>query len=319
MDRRVDVLMVAKGVLVLACGILASRLAESVVVSTGASIMAATAGENLLAMDSLALEPYARDIVERFSSWLNMIRYALAFIPFAWWARTLHGRAIQRDARPKMETIGLGRPWVRPRDAEREHAGERFDPDVRLGLERIRPRDVALLIVVALGLHGVSNIVGEITAWAMPWTLDSYVEMLDRSDVPKLGLGAMASLVIAAPIFEETVFRGLGFGYLRSSGLRPWIANGIQAACFGAFHGNVFQMVYAFVIGLFLGDVYRRYDVLAATMFLHAAVNVASTVGTTAINAFVPPEAIWVVMVVEIALLAIAYPRLPKPKSAGRR
>jgi hypothetical protein len=89
--------------------------------------------------------------------------------------------------------------------------------------------------------------------------------------VTMLWLGALA--VIAAPIFEEFIFRGLIFGGLRRS---LGIATAVlaSAAIFALVHPPA-SVVPVFVLGLCTAVVYARTRMLAASMIVHAIYNAA--------------------------------------------
>ena len=81
---------------------------------------------------------------------------------------------------------------------------------------------------------------------------------------------------ILAPIFEEWLCRGMVLrGLLNcrrpdgSRGLRPVWAIVISAAFFAAIHGNPWQAVPAFALGLLFGYVYYRTGSLRLTMLMH--------------------------------------------------
>ncbi len=89
-------------------------------------------------------------------------------------------------------------------------------------------------------------------------------------DVPTiLWLGALA--VIAAPIFEEFIFRGLIFGGLRRS-LGVGTAALASAAIFAIVHPPA-SVVPVFVLGVCTALVYARTRMLAASMIVHALYN----------------------------------------------
>lgn len=71
---------------------------------------------------------------------------------------------------------------------------------------------------------------------------------------------------LGAPIVEEIVFRGLVLRGLEKYGRRFAIV--ISALLFGAFHGNLVQSPYAFLVGLVLGYVASEYSIFWA-MVLH--------------------------------------------------
>lgn len=77
---------------------------------------------------------------------------------------------------------------------------------------------------------------------------------------------------VLAPVTEELLFRGLTMKIL-SREFPFWMANMIQAFYFGLVHGNVVQGIYAFLIGLLLGLLLKKYGRLRACIACHAVVN----------------------------------------------
>ena len=84
-----------------------------------------------------------------------------------------------------------------------------------------------------------------------------------------LWLGALA--VLAAPLFEEFIFRGLIQGGLRRS-LPAWQAIVISAAIFAIVHPPA-SMLPVFVLGLCAGRAYERSGALLAPMLVHGMYN----------------------------------------------
>ena len=85
---------------------------------------------------------------------------------------------------------------------------------------------------------------------------------------------------IFAPFFEEWLCRGMVLrGLLNfkkadgSNGIKPVWAIVISAAFFAAIHGNIWQALPAFVIGLAMGLVYYKTGSLKLTMLMHFANN----------------------------------------------
>lgn len=78
-------------------------------------------------------------------------------------------------------------------------------------------------------------------------------------------------MVLLAPFVEELVFRRILLFRLRKYG--DAFAITVSAACFGLFHANLHQMLYAFVIGLVFAYIALRTGGIACTVLLHAMVN----------------------------------------------
>ena len=91
-------------------------------------------------------------------------------------------------------------------------------------------------------------------------------------EVYGLGPWAFAALVVAAPVIEELLCRGVVLESLRAryGTLTAWWGS---ALFFGALHLQPTLAINAFVIGLILGYVYILADSLWATMILHALNN----------------------------------------------
>ncbi|MEO8019515.1 MAG: CPBP family intramembrane glutamic endopeptidase [Pseudomonadota bacterium] len=93
----------------------------------------------------------------------------------------------------------------------------------------------------------------------------------DGSSYASLGLWMVPLAVIAAPIFEEFIFRGLIFGGLRRS-FGVWPAVLASAAVFAIVH-PVFSIVPVFAMGVCAALVYERTRSLLAPMLVHAVYN----------------------------------------------
>ena len=86
------------------------------------------------------------------------------------------------------------------------------------------------------------------------------------------GVFSYIMIVIAAPILEELIFRGIILdGLLRKySPIKSII---ISSVLFGIMHLNPWQFVAAFIIGLFTGWIYYRTQKLTLTIWIHMVNN----------------------------------------------
>lgn len=80
--------------------------------------------------------------------------------------------------------------------------------------------------------------------------LESYSEA--SAGITEGGLVGTVAVVVAAPIVEEVIFRGLIMTRL-SRAMPGWLAVLLSAAIFGACHGHPVWFGYAFVLGAFFG------------------------------------------------------------------
>lgn len=117
----------------------------------------------------------------------------------------------------------------------------------------------------------------------------------------------IVSAVIAAPILEELLFRGMIYARLRDLCGAKW-AIIISAAFFGIFHGNLVQFVYAFIIGLMLAYVYEKLKTVWAPIVFHVGANLISVLITELMpqsfsNVFLILAAMAVCLILTVILL----------------
>ncbi len=87
---------------------------------------------------------------------------------------------------------------------------------------------------------------------------------------------AMIMVSVFAPVFEELIFRKLIIDRTRRYG--ELVAILYSAVAFGIFHCNIYQLFYAFALGLILGYVYVRTGNVILTIIMHMVVNSSSSV-----------------------------------------
>ena len=85
-------------------------------------------------------------------------------------------------------------------------------------------------------------------------------------------------LVILPPVIEEIAFRGVLMQSLRRYG--DGFALLVSAIMFGLFHLNLIQGPYAFLLGLWMGNLVLRTGSLRITMVLHGCINLSAGILT---------------------------------------
>jgi ABC-2 type transport system permease protein len=152
---------------------------------------------------------------------------------------------------------------------------------VRLIYWRARTADVPVILGNGAPHAVLWGVVGGLAASAAAFVYIEIVRALDLFPVwraaafgdPATPLWLAAVAVIAAPIFEEFVFRGLVFrGLRRSFGLG--LATLASAAIFAIVHPPV-SVIPVFVMGAAAALVYQRAGMLLAPIVLHAVYNAA--------------------------------------------
>lgn len=140
-----------------------------------------------------------------------------------------------------------------------------------------------LLVTLALGLLP--------EAW-----LESYAEA--SAALSETGLVMVLSTVVAAPIAEEVLFRGLILSRLKRA-MPGWLAVVISALIFGLCHGHPVWMVYAFILGLFFGLMTLRSGSILPSLLAHFIFNGIGQLGSALEGAPINP---WLVL----GILALA-------------
>lgn len=84
-------------------------------------------------------------------------------------------------------------------------------------------------------------------------------------------------IAVAAPMIEETLFRGILFGSLRTY-CGYWTAIVISAAIFSALHFELIGFVPRFVLGIGLGYLYIKHQSIFPSMGLHALNNLLAVI-----------------------------------------
>ena len=137
------------------------------------------------------------------------------------------------------------------------------------GVPRISGANNLPLLGVAAGLAAGAVALGYLYLADVTGFLDD--AMSERRSFATLGLWVLPVALVAAPLFEEFIFRGLIFGGLRRSfGL--WPAALASAALFAIVHPAI-SIAPVFVLGLCAALVYERTRSLLAPMLAHAVYN----------------------------------------------
>lgn len=131
-----------------------------------------------------------------------------------------------------------------------------------------------LLLVPAV--YVLASLANEAMNWWMPMA-ESQRRMFEY--MMGGGLSSIVGVAIAAPFFEEMLFRGIILRGLLAR-MRPAAAVVVSALIFGAAHLNLYQFVVGTLIGLPLGWLYLRFRSTVPCMLLHGGFNVVALAAT---------------------------------------
>ena len=153
---------------------------------------------------------------------------------------------------------------------------ERF-PYLKGSTRKLSPVAFVWMVMLTFGLQWVTSLVMILIQLISPSSMAEYNSLVEVSGISSYSVMWAITTLILPPFAEEIIFRGLIFKYLKGAGVPFVVANIIQAVCFGIFHQNIVQGIYAAVLGFFLGYLAQRYDSLLAPMFVHFVYNFAGT------------------------------------------
>ena len=90
--------------------------------------------------------------------------------------------------------------------------------------------------------------------------------------VNQKGMPTFITLVFAAPVLEELLFRGIMLdGLLKNH--KPFKSIFITSLLFGLVHLNPWQFIAGFILGIFIGWIYYKTRSLSYAIIMHATAN----------------------------------------------
>ncbi len=130
-----------------------------------------------------------------------------------------------------------------------------------------------VIIVVAYAFL----VVGEFTIFLLPEPSGVWKKLFDMLNETMKGvfqhkIAGFLMVAVAAPVLEETLFRGVILKALLKK-YKPHWAILISAIAFGVFHMNPWQFLYATVLGLLLGYMYWKTRSLFYPILIHMLLN----------------------------------------------
>ena len=139
------------------------------------------------------------------------------------------------------------------------------------------PMSFGTLLKAFVMMYAVSfvlNLIGTAISGAAPAGGTQQLDLIGQIVSTKLLVGFMIPAVIG-PVVEELIFRKLMIDRLHHFGETAVIV--FTSLCFGLFHGNLTQFMYATGVGLFLGYVYCKSGRVIYTIIMHILLNTLSS------------------------------------------
>ncbi len=164
--------------------------------------------------------------------------------------------------------LAMGVPFLIVHSIRRKRTGiKKYD----FSLSSIKIMALVSISAIAIQAGIISPIV---SALPMPESIQKlFIEFAKQN-----GVFSFISVVIAAPILEELIFRGIILNGLlkRYSPVKSIILSSIL---FGLVHLNPWQFIGALIIGVFSGWVYYKTKKLSLSILIHFANNLLAFVG----------------------------------------
>lgn len=164
-------------------------------------------------------------------------------------------------------------------------------------------------VAFAPGLYLVVSLV--LASLPESW-LESYNEA--SAGITTGGAVGVLAVVIAAPVVEEIIFRGLIMTRL-SQAMPGWLAVLVSAAIFGACHGHPVWFGYAFVLGSVFGFMDLRAGSIWPSILGHIVFNSFSQI----ITALPETDEAEIMFMVVLLILAAAAPIVDRVAARVRR
>lgn len=146
----------------------------------------------------------------------------------------------------------------------------RWKTEIKTRFDDIKAADITCVIAMGVVLAVVLNYLFSISGFIENSSTYQQVAKIQFSlDL----VPAILFYGIVSPCMEELVFRGIVYRTLERniSGVPAMVGS---ALLFGAFHGNVVQMLYGTLMGCVMAWIYKRYGRIIMPILFHAVANI---------------------------------------------
>lgn len=149
-------------------------------------------------------------------------------------------------------------------------------PTVKSTFQWFNLKAILVVVLVGIVMNLMANGTVVLESIFTPSIVEAYMQLAEIA-----GLGTDPFVIFAAiclaPIGEELLCRGLTLKFAEKSFGNFWVANVMQAIIFGIMHANWVQGIYAFLIGLALGYMTKKYKSIVPAMICHFVINFSSS------------------------------------------
>ena len=145
--------------------------------------------------------------------------------------------------------------------------------------EIIGYKSILAVISMVIGLQFLITAGFVIATELFPKVIEDYMQLMTDSGLVDNQLIMIVYAILIGPVLEELCIRGVTFGFLEKSNIKPFFIILISGILFGIMHLNLVQGIYASVLGFFLGYMRYKYRSIKITIVMHILFNFMGTYG----------------------------------------
>ncbi len=145
--------------------------------------------------------------------------------------------------------------------------------------EIIGYKSILAVISMVIGLQFLITAGFVIATELFPEVIEDYMQLMTDSGLVDNQLIMIVYAILIGPVLEELCIRGVTFGFLEKSNIKPFFIILISGILFGVMHLNLVQGIYASVLGFFLGYMRYKYRSIKITIVMHILFNFMGTYG----------------------------------------
>ena len=145
--------------------------------------------------------------------------------------------------------------------------------------EIIGYKSILAVISMVIGLQFLITAGFVMATELFPNVIEDYMQLMTDSGLVDNQLIMIVYAILIGPVLEELCMRGVTFGFLEKSNIKPFFIILISGILFGVMHLNLVQGIYASVLGFFLGYMRYKYRSIKITIVMHILFNFMGTYG----------------------------------------
>ena len=145
-------------------------------------------------------------------------------------------------------------------------------------------KSILASIGVVVGLNLAISAAFTLAFWFFPDAMNAYAKLVEQAGLGNNVMITVVYAIILGPVVEELCLRGVTYGFLEKSGIKPAFIILISGLLFGVMHLNLIQGIYASVLGFFLGFLRYKYRSILLPLVTHILFNLMGTYGDAALE-----------------------------------